>query len=207
MAPHDQPAPTPEVMPEVRVGDVTLKATMGVGFAQWPDNPGIRRAPSLVVDYSLSNSGPKPLHVFDQIPAGLGSAGLPEELNPEHAWVHMQDGVIRVTKQAFGLDPRVNMFAPPAIGVRELAAGGTLKGRAVIPLTPKLDVPDINFTAPRSPIDPAATQWQFCIQVEAATAPALADAKHPGVLSAPVSAPRPGSLICTAPAPLVQPGA
>lgn len=208
VTPTDQgDQPEPQTMPEVRVDDVTLRATMGVGFSQWPDDPGIRRLPSLVVDYTLTNHGKPSLHVFDRIPAGLGSAALPPELNPEHAWVHMEGGVIRVTKQAFSLNPEVMMFAPPAIGVRELHSGGTLEGRAVIPLTPKLDVPDTNFVAPREPVDPTATEWQFCIQVEEATAPASPDPKHQGVLSTPVSAPRSPGLLCTAPAPLVQPGA
>lgn len=209
--PSDQPttgtADTPELveMQPVSVGDVMLRTRMGVGFAQWPDDPAIRRAPGLVVEYTVHNAGGEDVIAHDRVPAGLGSATLPEDLDPEHAWVHMQDGVVRVTKQGFGTSPSVNYIAAPVTGARVVPAGGTLEGRAAVPVPLQADVPDQNFTAPRDPVDAKATTWQFCLQVGQGGAGATPHAADPELLVVPVQAPTAEALVCTQPIALVLP--
>ncbi|MDV3220999.1 hypothetical protein [Intrasporangium sp.] len=197
--------PTPVVVPPVTQGDVTLSATMGVGFAQYPDDPGIRRTPGLVVEYTVRNSGTESLVVHDRVPGDLGSSTLPDQIDPEHAWVYMAGDVLRVSKQGF--EPTVAFFAAPVTGARQIPAGGMLAGRAVVNVPVELDVPSEEFDAPRSPIETsgAGRVWQFCLHVEPRSAEAHPSTADPDVLVAPVSAPEPGELLCTAPTPLVLP--
>jgi len=188
----------------VRSGNVTLTATMGIGFAQYPDDPAIRRLPGLVVDYTVQNHGSSPVLAHDMVPSSLGGAALPAQIDPEHAWVFMADRVLRVSKQGFRAT--VSFVAAPVTGVRKVPAGGTLSGRAVVPVPLRLDVPPREFDAPRSPVPAAPERWQFCIQVEpASSVPLRPWAADPGVLAAPVSPPEPGELICTAAVPLHLP--
>jgi hypothetical protein len=191
-------------MAPVTNGDVTLSATMGIGFAEYPDDPGIRRMPGLVVEYTVTNAGSVALVAHDRVPHGLGSATLPDEIDPEHAWAFMEGDVLRVSKQGF--DPAVAFFAAPVTGTREVPAGGTLSGRAVVGVPVELDVPGDEFHAARSPVRTSGNRtWQFCLHVEpmpASTHPSDAD---PTVLVASVSAPEPGELLCTAPTRLVLP--
>lgn len=190
-------------IPEVRVGDVSLAATVQIGFAEYPKNPGIRRAPGLVVDYTVRNLGSQTLVAYDVIPGSLGSAALTEELNPEHAWVFMQGGVLRVSKQGFVAN--VAFIAAPVVGAKKLAAGGSVKGRAFVPMPPKLDVPSDQFRAPREAIAAALTSWQFCLQVEPLAGQPRTTKSHPDVLEVAVREPSATTLVCTEPQPLVQP--
>lgn len=188
----------------VTSGDVTLSAAMGIGFAQYPADPAIRRLPGLVVDYTVRNDGSSPVLAHDMVPSSLGGAALPAQIDPEHAWVFMADRVLRVSKQGF--PTTVSFVAAPVTGVREIPAGGTLSGRAVVAVPLRLDVPPREFAAPRAAVPAAPERWQFCIQVEPAlSVPLRPWAADPAVLAAPVSPPEPGELICTAEVPLHLP--
>lgn len=187
----------------VKVGDVTMRALMGVGFPQFPAGDGIRKKAGLLVEYTIVNHGRQSVAVYDLVPTDLGSTALPE-VNPEHAWVYMHDRSLRVSKQAFDTATGVDVAATPVTGIRPLAAGGTLTGRAWVPLPPKLDVPGKNFASPGGRgLDLDIFTWQFCAQVGdlAAQGGPVTDAT-PGPIVAPVSGPAQGELLCTAPGPL-----
>ncbi len=191
------PPATPSVMAPVRVGDVVLRATMGIGFAQYRDDPAIRRRPGLVVDYTLQHTGARALVALDRVPASLGSSTLPAELNPEHAWVYRSGDVLRVSKQGF--DARVRFMAAPVMGARELPPGGTLTGRAVVDVPVVPDLPGEEFTTPRSSADAGrASEWQFCVQLAPRPSGGTAAGTERGVLATPFSAPGPDELVCTA---------
>lgn len=175
----------------VTVGDVTLTARV--------QSSGSAR---LVVDYTLTHSGSTDLVALDRVPADLGSATLPDDLDPEHAWVYVADGVARVSKQAFPSAPGVRFLAAPVTGGRALPPGGTLTGRASVPLPLTLDVPGDSFEAPRSPVGPDVRTWQLCIHVVERTAPVRPSPGDPETLLVPVAAPEPGQLVCTPPSAL-----
>ena len=195
----------PTATQTVHQGDVTLTATLTIGFAQYPVDPGIRRRPGLVVEYALTNSGTRQLVAYDRVPDSLGSATLPPDLDPEHAWVYMDAGLVRVSKQGFATAPGVAFIAAPVTGARALAPGSTLTGRAYAVSPPELDVPGPDFAAPRTPIDPAASQTRFCVQVGERSPQMRPSSAQPGVLEAPVTAPSPGELLCTDAVPLLTP--
>jgi hypothetical protein len=186
-------------------GDVTLRAYVSVGFSQYPADPGIRRKPGIVVDYTLSNTGDQQLVAYDRAPEALGSAKLPADLDPEHALVYMDSGVVRVSKQGFGTAPGVTFVAAPVIGVRALGPGATLTGRAYAVSPPTLEVPGPDFDAPRDPVDPKATLMQFCVQVGERTAAMRPSSSAPDVLEGPVTAPGPDDLLCIEAVPLLTP--
>ncbi|MEO6997070.1 MAG: hypothetical protein ABI112_03215 [Terracoccus sp.] len=191
------------VLRTVKVGDVTMSAFMGVGFPRFPAGDVIRKKAGLLVAYTLVNGGQRSLAAYDLVPANLGSAAL-SEVNPEHAWVYMHDRSLRVSKQAFDTAPGVDFAATPVTGIRLLPAGGTLTGRAWVPLPPKLDVPGKNFSSPGGRgLDLDIFTWQFCVQVGdlAQRGGPVTDAT-PGPIVAPVSGPAQGELICTTPGPL-----
>ncbi|GAB3052088.1 hypothetical protein GCM10027053_09830 [Intrasporangium mesophilum] len=184
----------------VSQSDVTLRYTVSVGFSQFPADPGVRRKPGTVIDYSVTNTGTRQLVVYDRIPDMLGSATLPPDLNPEHGWVYMSGGVVRLSRQGFATAPAVRFVAAPVIGARALEPGATVTGRTYAVTPPTLDVPGPDFVAPRDPIDPAATRLQLCLQVGERTAQMRPSPALPGVLEAPVVAPGPGDLVCGTPA-------
>lgn len=181
-------------------GEVTLRYTVSVGFSQFPADPGVRRKPGTVIDYSVTNTGTRQLVVYDRIPDTLGSATLPPDLNPEHGWVYMAGGVVRLSGQGFATAPGVRFVAAPVIGARALEPGATVTGRTYAVTPPTLDVPGPDFVAPRDPITPAATRLQLCLQVGERTAQMRQSPALPGVLEAPVVAPGPGDLVCGTPA-------
>lgn len=170
-------------------GDVTLVASAQADAS----------GSMLLIDYTLSQSGDADLVALDRVPADLGSATLPADLDPEHAWVHAEDGVARVSKQGFDTAPGVRFMAAPVIGGRALGSGSTLTGRATVPLPPVLDVPSDSFDAPRDPISADLQQWQLCIQVVERSAPMRPSPDDPSVLLVPVAAPESGQLVCTPP--------
>lgn len=177
---------------------------MGIGFSQYPDDPAIRRRPGLVVEYTVQNSGTQTLVALDRVPDTLGSATLPGEVDPEHAWVFRSGDVLVVSKQGFA--PRASFVAAPVIGAREIPPDGTLTGRAVVDVPAQLDVPGAEFTAPRGPVDAEDTsRWQFCLQVVPRPAGATVSANDPKVLAVPFTAPKPEELLCTAATPLTLP--
>lgn len=197
----------------MKTADVTLTALMAVGFAKYPPGPGVRKRAGLAVDYTLVNTGQRSLAAYDRVPDDLGSAAL-GQVNPEHAWVYMSGPVLRVSKQSFDTAPNVRFAVAPVTGIRPLPAGGSLTGRAWVPLPPTLDVPGKNFVSPGGrglALD--LFTWQFCVQIgdlAERTGPvtdAVPDSAAPGevVRSAPASAPQAGELICTEPVPLVTP--
>lgn len=181
-------------------GDVTIRYSVSVGFAQFPADPGVRRKPGTVIDYAVTNHGSRQLVVYDRIPDTLGPATLPPDLNPEHGWVFLSGGVVRLSRQGFATAPGVRFVAAPVIGARAVEPGATVTGRtyAVTPLT--LDVPGPEFVAPREPIDPAISQLQLCLQVGERTVQLRPSPALPGVLEGPVVAPGPGDLVCGTPA-------
>ena len=203
-SPHVTPTPSTPTRTTTR-GGVTLTATMSVGFAQHPADPAVRRKPGIVVDYTLRNDGTRHLVAYDMVPDALGSATLPPDLDPEHAWVYPDSGLVRISKQGFATASGVSFIAAPMIGARTLDPGATLTGRAYAVSPPTLTVPGPDFDAPRVPVDPAATQAQFCVQVGERTPQMRPSSSVEGVLEAPVAAPGPGELLCTAPVPLVTP--
>jgi hypothetical protein len=165
------PAPT---------GGVTLDATLS------------HTSTRLVATYTVTNSTHHAELVIDRIPATLGSSRVETDtLDPEHAWVLMADGRVRVTKQAFPIAPDTRFSAAPAIGAHVLEPGASLTGTAAAPLPPTLDVPGEEYTVPRTAIDPNATEWQFCVQVATVAQPRDV---------VPVSEVADGPLLCSPPA-------
>ena len=178
---------------------VRLEATMAVGSPQHPGATGIRSMPGLVVDYTLTNTGSIPLVAYDVVPASFGSAGLPADVDPEHAWVYVDSGVLRLSKQGFAPAPGVRFIAAPTTGARALDAGAGLTGRAYAATPPTLDVPGPDFDAPRAVVGADVREWQFCVQVGPRT-DQMRPAKAGGdLLEAPVTAPSGGDLVCTEP--------
>ena len=173
---------------------VRLEASMAPGGA------GIAAAPGLVVEYSLTNTGSKPLVAYDVVPDDLGSATLSTGVDPRHAWVYEEAGVLRVSKQGFAPAPNVRFAAAPVMGGHTVAPGATITGRAYAATPPKLDVPGDSFTAPRAAVDPGVKQWQLCIQVDERAAQARPSAVGGGVVQAASMAPEGDELVCTEPA-------
>jgi hypothetical protein len=180
----------------VTQGDVMLRYTASVGFAQHPADPAVRRGPGTVVDYTVTNTGSRRLVVYDRIPDALGSATLPPDLDPEHGWVFMSSRVVRLSRQGFATAPGVRFVAAPVIGARALEPGASLTGRTYAVSPPTLDVPGPDFVAPRDPVDPGATRLQLCVQVGERTAQMRPSATLDGVLEAPVVAPGPADIVC-----------
>jgi hypothetical protein len=181
------------------VGGLHLTVRPSVGVQEFPsEEPGKPKQQGVVVEYTLRNDGTRPVRVHDLIPAGLGSATLPQDVNPEHAWVFMDGGRIRLSKQGFDTALGVTFLAAPVVGAHVLEAGKTLDGRAYAALPLDLDVPSPEFTAPRTPLDPQARVAQFCLQVSTGTEgrPWSAD---PKVLEVPTGEPAEGGLICSEP--------
>jgi hypothetical protein len=188
---------SPGTMPPVTLGDVAMYATLGSGPPGQETAAATGQRTGLVVEYVLVNNGTTPVLVHDRVPSDLGSAKLPADLNPEHAWVFMANGRIRLSKQGFAPAPGVRFIAAPVIGARLLGPKQRLTGRAWAPLPVELDVPSTEFDAPRTPIDPRATAWDFCVQltVGGSRGPAPADGS---VLEVPAAAPNDGELLCSA---------
>lgn len=138
----------------VAAGGLSLDATLSYSASE------------LVATYTVTNSDDRAHLVIDRIPARLGSSQIDADtIDPEHAWVLMAGGRVRVTKQAFPIASDTRLIDEPAIGAHVLEPGASLTGTAVAPLPPTLDVPGVEFTVPRAPIDPNATEWEFCVQV------------------------------------------
>jgi hypothetical protein len=152
----------------------------------------------LAVYYRLLNDGAEPMLVHDHVPLSLGSATLPEDLDPTHAWVFMSGSRIRVSKQGFAPAPGVRFMAAPVMGARVLEASGMVTGEAWAPLPATLDVPGAEFDAPRAPLDPNASEWEFCLQVTEG-AQGRPSGVDPDVLEVPAAAPGDGELICSEP--------
>ena len=181
------------------VGDVRLTASASIGLPTQTVDSGVRRMPGLVVEYTLTNTGPTDLVAYDVVPDDLGSATLPADVDPEHAWVYLEQGQVHVSKQSFDPAPGVTFFAVPTTGARALPAGGRLTGRAYVPTPFMLDVPGEQFAAPRAPIPSDVTAFRFCVQV-GERAPQLKPSRVAAdVLEAPVAAPTGDELGCTEP--------
>ena len=190
----------PAAQQTVTSAGVRLEASMAVGFPQHPAGNGIRRVPGLVVEYTLTNTGSSPLVAYDVVPDDLGSATVSPDVNPEHAWVYVSSGVLRLSKQGFAPAPGVRFAAAPVTGARALDAGASLTGRAYAVSPPTLDVPGPTFEAPRARVDAGVRQWQFCVQVGERTGPLRAAPTGGEVLQAPTAAPSGDDLVCTEPA-------
>ena len=182
---------------------VHLEATMAPGGpeagATGATGAGIAASPGLVVDYTLTNTGTKPVLAYDVVPADLGSATLPADVDAKHAWVYEQSGVLRLSKQGFAPAPNIRFAAAPVMGGHTIAPGASITGKAYAVTPPTLDVPSESFEAPRTTVDPALEQWQFCVQVDDRTAQARPSAVGGGVVEAPSTAPRGDELVCTPP--------
>jgi hypothetical protein len=178
---------------------VRLEATMAVGSPRRLGANGIRRMPGLVVDYTLTNAGSTPLVAYDVVPASLGSAALPTDIDRDHAWVYVDSGVLRLSKQGFAPAQGVRFIAAPTTGARALDAGAGLTGRAYAATPPSLDVPGPEFDAPRAAVGADVREWQFCVQVGPRTTQ-MRRAKGGGdLVEAPVTAPSGDDLVCTEP--------
>ena len=178
-------------------GDVRLVATVAPGSPA--KGGGIKAEPGVVVEYTLTNTGSALLAADDVVPASLGSASLPADVDREHAWVYAHEGTVRVSKQGFATAPNVRFAAAPMIGARTVPAGGTLTGRAFVPTPLTLAVPGADFTAPNDPLPAAAGSFSFCVQVGPAGSPMRPSAAGQGVLETPVAAPTADTLVCTDP--------
>lgn len=165
-----------------------------------PGSAGIAASSGLVVDYSLTNTGSKALVAYDAVPGDLGSATLTKPVDPQHAWVYAESGVLRLSKQGFATAPNVRFAAAPVMGGHTIAPGATITGKAYAATPPKLDVPGESFVAPRSLVDPALKQWQLCIQVDDRAMQARPSAVGGGVVEAASMAPQGEQLVCTEPA-------
>ncbi len=178
---------------------VQLTVRPGTGTQEFPsEEPGKPKQEGIVVEWTVDNGGTVPVQVHDLIPTGLGSATLPADVNPEHAWVFMEDGRIRLSKQGFDVAPGVAFVAAPVVGAHVVQPGESLTGRAYAALPLDLDVPTPEFTAPRRPLDPRATEAEFCVQVttDATGRPWAADS---AVLEVPAGEPAEGQLLCSQP--------
>lgn len=171
---------------EVVVGDIRLLAGRSV------------EGGALVVRYELHNAGSAPMLVHDRVPPSLGSAVLPEDLDPEKAWVFMGDSRVRVSKQGFDPAPGIRFIAEPVMGARVLEPGQGLSGSARVRLPIRLDLPGPEFEAPRAALDPEAGQLEFCVQVTQGSGgrPSGVD---PTILEVPAASPRPDELVCSPP--------
>ena len=98
---------------------VRLEATFEIGFPEQPSDPGVRKKPGVVVTYTLTREGGAAgeLVAYDVVPDTLGSAGLPPDVNPEHAWVYADGETVRISKQAFATAP-ASPSSPPRRLVR-----------------------------------------------------------------------------------------
>jgi hypothetical protein len=186
---------------------VRLDATFGIGFPEQPTDPGARKKPGVVVTYTLTpeDTGAGELVAYDVVPDELGSAGLPPDLNPEHAWVYAAGEANRISKQSFAPAPGVAFVAAPTTGVRVIPADGPLHGRAYAASPAALDVPGEDFTAPRGPLPSGSSSWDFCVQVGERLDGMRPSTVGEGVLEAPVRAPEGDELICTDPVTLAAP--
>ena len=184
-----------------------LDATLEIGFSEQPVDPGVRRRPGVVVTYTLKRvgDGPGELVAYDVVPDSLGSAGLPPDVNPEHAWVYADGDTVRVSKQSFAAAPGTSFIAAPTTGVRVIPPSGALEGRAYAVSPPQLDVPGAEFAAPRGPLPAAPSPWEFCVQVGERQDGMQPSAAGDGVLEAPVRAPEGDELLCTGPVALAAP--
>ena len=160
---------------------------------------GDAASPGLVVDYTLTNTGTKPVLAYDVVPADLGSATLPMDVDAKHAWVYEESGVLRLSKQGFAPGPNVRFAAAPVMGGHTIAPGASITGKAYAVSPPTLDVPGDSFEAPRTPVDPAVKQWQFCVQVSDRAGQARPSAVGGGVVEAASAAPQGDELVCTPP--------
>lgn len=173
---------------------VRLEAEMAPGGA------GIAASSGLVVDYSLTNTGSKPLVAYDVVPDDLGSAILAKGVDPRHAWVYAESGVLRISKQGFATAPDVRFAAAPVMGGHTIAPGATITGKAYAATPPKLDVPGESFVAPRTSVEPAPKQWQLCLQVDDRAMQARPSAVGGGVVEVASRPPEGDQLVCTEPA-------
>jgi hypothetical protein len=190
----------------VTEGDVRLEVSASVGFSTSPTDPGVsptdsgvRRMPGLVVEYTLTNTGASDLVAYDVVPDTLGSGVLPEGVDPEHAWVYVDQGDVRVSKQAFAPAPGITFIAAPTTGVRALPPGGSLTGRASVPTPLQRDVPGPDFSAPRDVVPAGADTFRFCVQVGERSAQMRPSRVGADVLEAPLVAPTGDDLVCTDP--------
>jgi predicted small lipoprotein YifL len=178
---------------------VRLEATFAIGFPEQPTDPGVRKKPGVVVTYTLTREGggAGELVAYDVVPDSLGSAGLPPDVNPEHAWVYANGDAVRISKQGFASAPGTTFVAAPTIGARLVPADGSLQGRAYAVSPAELDVPGAEFTAPRGPLPAGSSTWEFCVQVGERLPGTRPSGVHQGVLEAPVRAPEGDELVCT----------
>ena len=178
---------------------VRLEATFEVGFSQHPVDPGVRRRPGVVVTYTLTRQpgAGDELVAYDMVPSSLGSAELPEDLNPEHAWVYADGDAVRLSKQSFAAATGVSFIAAPMTGVRLIPTTGSLQGRAFAVSPPRLDVPGREFAAPRGALPTGSDQWQFCAQVGERQPGMTPSSAGDDVLEAPARAPEGDELLCT----------
>ncbi|TQM65017.1 hypothetical protein [Humibacillus xanthopallidus] len=186
---------------------VRLEATFAIGFPEQPTDPGVRKKSGVVVTYTLTREGggAGELVAYDVVPDGLGSAGLPPDVNPEHAWVYANGTAVRISKQGFASAPGTTFVAAPTIGARVIPAGGSLQGRAYAVSPAELDVPGAEFSAPRAPLPPGSSAWEFCVQVGDRLPGMRPSAVGQGVLEAPVRAPEGDELVCTPAVTLASP--
>lgn len=171
----------------VRAGDILLETTVTTAGEG-----------SLEIAYAITSYGAESSLVHDRVPPTLGSAVLPEDLDPERAWVYMQDKRVRVSKQGFAPAPNVRFMAQPVMGVRLLEPGGQLSGQARVELPFRLDVPGPEFDAPRTAVAKDATELEFCVQVTDGSE-GRASAADPTGLEVAATAPGPDELICSRP--------
>jgi hypothetical protein len=186
---------------------VRLEATFAIGFPEQPSDPGVRKKPGVVVTYTLTREGGAAgeLVAYDVVPDTLGSAGLPPDVNPEHAWVYADGETVRISKQGFATAPGVTFVAAPTTGARVIPTDRPLQGRAYAVSPAELDVPGAEFAAPRDPLPSGSGSWSFCVQVGERLPGMRPSAAGQGVLEAPVRAPEGDELICTPPVTLGSP--
>ncbi|GAA2166932.1 hypothetical protein FHX52_3920 [Humibacillus xanthopallidus] len=178
---------------------VRLEATFAIGFPEQPVDPGVRRKPGVVVTYTLTREGggAGELVAYDVVPDSLGSAGLPPDVNPEHAWVYASGPAVRISKQGFASAPGTTFVAAPTTGARVIPADSPLQGRAYAVSPAELDVPGAEFAAPRAPLPSGSSDWEFCVQVGERLPGMRPSTVGQGVLEAPVRAPEGDELVCT----------
>jgi hypothetical protein len=178
---------------------VRLDASFAIGFPEQPTDPGVRKKPGIVVTYTLTreDSTAGDLVAYDVVPDALGSASLPPDVNPEHAWVYASGDAVRLSKQGFASAPGVTFLAAPTTGARVIPADGLLSGRAYAVSPAELDVPGPEFTAPREPLPQGSSTWELCVQVGKQLPGMRPSATNEGVLEAPVRAPQGDELVCT----------
>ena len=178
-------------------GGVRLEATMAVGPPAAPREPGRRDAgPGLVVDYTLHEHrlAPRSSPTTSCRQPRL-CASLPADLDPEHAWVYADSGVLRLSKQGFRAGAGRPFVGRPRHGRATRSTPGPAHRDGRMPCRrPTLDVPGRRV---RGPARPRSTRGARVAVLRAGRRPRCRQARPAAVGAGVLEAPAHGALRAT----------